>query len=65
MGVEKVTDIGRLRFGESMLEGGIRPMLRWISIFAGLQIMMGNTTAQAALLITSAWKIRRIRPACD
>src|SRR3974377_1772724 len=33
----------------SMLEGGIRPMLRWISIFGGLLIMMGQHARSEAL----------------
>jgi transposase len=33
-----------------MLEGGIRPMLGWISIFGGRLIMMGQHARSEALL---------------
>jgi hypothetical protein len=45
-----------------MLEGGIHPMLRWISILGGLLIMMGQHDRSEALFYTSAWKIKFLKP---
>ena len=39
-------------------------MLRWISIFGGLLIMMGHTTAQKRCSTTSVWKIRFLKTIC-
>jgi len=48
-----------------MLEGGIGAMLRWISIFGGLLIMMGQHDRSEALFsITSVWKIKFLKPIC-
>ena len=48
VGVEKVTEKRdwQVRFSKSMLEGR---MLRWISIFGGLLIMMGQHDRSEAL----------------
>jgi hypothetical protein len=39
-------------------------MLCLILIVGGLLIMMGNTTALKRCSITSAWKIRFLKPTC-
>jgi hypothetical protein len=39
-------------------------MLRWISIFGGLLIMMGQHDRSESLSITSVWKIKFLKTIC-
>jgi hypothetical protein len=49
IGIEKVTEEWQEGFSEGMLEGKFLLILRWISIFGGLLIMMGHHARSEAL----------------